>query len=114
MYEVEKDVLGITHADIGSGLARKWQLPGTLSGVIGGHHDPTSDESNPMAQLVHIANAFSKAAGFAFAERGTDLKIDEKLTGSIDLTLESLEELKSDLDATIRTQVNDTFSAIFK
>ena len=67
-----------------------------------------------MAQLVHIADAFSKVTGFAFAERPDTMKVDESLLESIGLTVEALDELKAELDSTIRTQVNDTFSAIFK
>jgi hypothetical protein len=28
MYEVDLDVMGITHANIGAGLVDKWQVPG--------------------------------------------------------------------------------------
>lgn len=114
MYEVELDVLGITHANIGAGLAEKWQLPGMLGSVIGVHHAPTSDDSNPMTQLIHIADAFSKVTGFAFVEKADQMAIDEGLIEALELQTESLEELKTELESTIRTQANDTFSAIFK
>jgi HD-like signal output (HDOD) protein/CheY-like chemotaxis protein len=114
MYDVELDVLGITHANIGAGLAQKWQLPGMLGAVIGSHHEPTSDDANPMTQLIHISDAFSKVTGFAFGEKIDTIQVDEALLESIELPPEVLEELKTELDSTIRTQVNDTFSAIFK
>jgi len=115
MYEMELDVLGITHADIGAGLSAKWQLPTALGAVIGSHHAPMSDESNPMTQLVSISDAFSKVTGFAFSEKPTtEMKLDEGLLESLELTVQILDELKNELESQIRTLVNDTFSAIFK
>ena len=43
MYEVELGVMGITHANIGAGLADKWQLLGPLGTVIGQHHEPNEN-----------------------------------------------------------------------
>ena len=114
MYDVELDVLGITHANIGAGLASKWQLPSSLSAVIGEHHEPMSDDANTMTQLIHISDVFSKFTGFAFAEKPTEMKFDEKLLESIEISDEARGELKTELKPQIRTLVNDTFSAIFK
>ena len=115
MYEMELDVLGITHADIGAGLSAKWQLPSALGAVIGSDHKPMAEESNPMTQLVYLSDAFSKVTGFAFWEKPTtEMKLDEGLLESLELTVEMLEELKTELESQIRTLVNETFSAIFK
>lgn len=114
MYEVELEVLGITHADIGAGLAAKWQLPSVLGSVIGSHHVPVSEDSSPMTQLIHVSDAFSKVTGFAFAEKVDEIQIDPELLESLEIQPEMFGELKEELDSTIRTQVNDTFSAIFK
>jgi hypothetical protein len=42
------------------------------------------------------------------------MKVDERLLETLKITIESLDELKTELESQIRTLVNDTFSAIFK
>ncbi len=69
MLEVEEDVLGITHANVGEALASKWQLPDGLVQVIGTHHAPGGGDTPDMVHLVHLSDVCSKQVGFAFEER---------------------------------------------
>ena len=112
MFVVEKDVLGLTHQDVGEGLASKWQLPDTLVGVIGHHHDPNDDTSD-MAHLIHLSNACSKLSGFTFSERAKEMTCSEMTLEKLGTTQESVEQVFKELEPTVRKRVADTFAAIF-
>ena len=58
--ELEREILGTTHAEVGSFLANKWKLPISISQVIEYHHTPekaTSCES--LVYLIALANELS-------------------------------------------------------
>jgi HD-like signal output (HDOD) protein len=114
LYEIEADVLGITHAEVGSALATRWQLPESLSAVVGGHHNPPRDAS-PTTALVHIANVACKQMGYAFKERKPDdLSVADAALSRLGVGRPALIGLLSDIDAEVRNQVTETFTAIFK
>jgi putative nucleotidyltransferase with HDIG domain len=56
-YQIERDVLGIDHAQIGAHLAQKWQLPIELIHTIRFHHDLKAPfDSQNLLMIVHGAN----------------------------------------------------------
>ncbi len=67
--EVEKNELGLTHADIGFWLARHWNLPGIIRDGIRYHHAPSlaRQSSNPstplLAGIVCFADNLTKLLG---------------------------------------------------
>jgi HD-like signal output (HDOD) protein len=114
MYAVEQDVLGITHADIGSALSEKWQLPDMLSQVIGYHHRPGGgDEIRDMVHLVHLSDQCAKQIGFAFVEKKSDLAIAQTTLDKIGMEPDAIAAVFKEIEGTARSQVTDTFSAIF-
>jgi HD-like signal output (HDOD) protein len=52
LIEVEKNVLGIDHTEVGSDLAHSWSLPESLVETIRYHHKPENTVQN--TELVHI------------------------------------------------------------
>ncbi|MEE9128360.1 MAG: HDOD domain-containing protein [Planctomycetota bacterium] len=55
--EVETEVLGFNHADVGSVLAIKWFLPEDLTIAIRYHHTPTKDPfQKSLSSLIHLAD----------------------------------------------------------
>ncbi len=52
LIDVEKDVLGIDHTEVGSDLARSWSLPSSLVETARYHHKPEKTLQN--TELVHI------------------------------------------------------------
>ena len=51
--ELETEILGATHAELGVLLGRNWGLPEEIIAVIGGHHLTTAS-SDPMLNLARI------------------------------------------------------------
>ncbi len=61
--EAEKAILGYDHADVGGGLAQRWQLPQSLQSCILYHHNPAAaGEFQTEASIVHIANTIAHMA----------------------------------------------------
>ncbi|MBK8976008.1 MAG: HDOD domain-containing protein [Planctomycetes bacterium] len=69
--EVENDVFGFTHADVGSVLGVKWFLPEDLTIAIRYHHAPSRDPFHrSLSSLIHLADHLACANGFG-STRGT-------------------------------------------
>jgi len=54
--EAEKKALEFTHADIGSYLATRWNLPDSIVAAIQNHHDPDMVMSNKETAIIHLAD----------------------------------------------------------
>ena len=58
VLEVEQEVLGISHCQIGAQLARQWNLPEEIIDVLHYHHTPYEDEvplANMLAYMINLA-----------------------------------------------------------
>lgn len=58
LVEEERRRMGVTHADAGSLLARRWSLPHVIADQIAGHHFlPRDDQEDPrtLGLLAHLA-----------------------------------------------------------
>jgi HD-like signal output (HDOD) protein len=60
----EQQILGITHAEIGMRIARRWMMPENLVAAIGYHHQPAMSESQtPYPIIIHLADRLSRRVG---------------------------------------------------
>ena len=50
--EVEKEILGLDHTEVGSKLADKWAFPESLREVIRNHHEP--EKATRHGELAHV------------------------------------------------------------
>jgi hypothetical protein len=58
VHEVEKEILGLTHADIGSYLLHLWGLPSRIVEAVELHHRPSDASYNGMCAItaVHVGD----------------------------------------------------------
>jgi len=57
LTDVEADILGFTHMDVGEALLRKWSLPESIITVVANHHRPASARLYRLeTALVHMAS----------------------------------------------------------
>ena len=64
LFQVEKTMLGLTHAEVSGMLVDKWQMPIELKLPITSHHHPLEEREMPeMAALIHLANHLAHLAG---------------------------------------------------
>jgi len=73
LEEVEKELVGFTHAEVSAIVARSWNLPSSIEAAVRHHEDPNADpaqdESNKIL-LSHIVNAadwFVDCQGFSIS-----------------------------------------------
>ncbi|HZJ62957.1 MAG TPA: response regulator [Kofleriaceae bacterium] len=59
LVDVEIEVFGVTHADVGARLLAIWGLPSAIVDVVQHHHDPggAPEASRALASIVHVADA---------------------------------------------------------
>ena len=61
MRDAEKMVIGITHAEIGEWLGKKWNLPVELTEGIRYHHFPDKARNAPLySSIAHMSNALCR------------------------------------------------------
>jgi putative nucleotidyltransferase with HDIG domain len=66
IYDIELELLGTTHGDIGAQLLRHWHLPEELVGVAGRHHAAQGgDSANQLAKMVSLAERLLQDFGVA-------------------------------------------------
>ena len=61
---VEKGTIGVTHEEIGTCLAERWELPQILRVAIRHHHDlnVTNPDHRLLARVIHVADYLAHAA----------------------------------------------------
>ncbi len=62
LEDVERELLGYDHAELGGQLAEKWKLPSEIREAVAQHHTHTGTESN-LAGVVAAADAFCVTHG---------------------------------------------------
>ena len=57
IFQTEKEVLGVTHDEVGMYLARRWMFPDNLMTAVGFHHRPGEATKEPLFSfVVHVAD----------------------------------------------------------
>ena len=82
--EVEKQVLGTDHTDVGADLAQKWSFPQSLVETIKYHHKPEKAEKHHG--LVHIVYL----ADLLMSRFHTGLELERLETESLATRLETI------------------------
>jgi HD-like signal output (HDOD) protein len=56
LFELERDALGFSHAEVGAQLGAEWELPESLTAIIERHHDREADDRElpPALRLVAL------------------------------------------------------------
>jgi len=67
LAEAEKEVLGISHTEVGGMLAKKWHMPSDLHQVITWHHDPEKATGHQaLVALVSLADLLCRMSGVGY------------------------------------------------
>ena len=71
-FEIEQELMGFDHAEVGGELLAHWRMPQSLVNAVRYHHAPRSATDNLIeVALVHIANAMT-----GLAEQSLDVDVD--------------------------------------
>jgi len=96
LVEIEKEILGITHTDVGRGVLSHWKLPKIYEECIWCHHSPVKvldDEQYKVSGIVHIANILSHMTYIGSSGNNFPLKITNPLLKRFGLNPDLLDEL---------------------
>jgi HD-like signal output (HDOD) protein len=103
LLEVEREVFGVSHADVGAYLFGKWGLPISVVEAVALHHAPESSALDCFTPLtaVHVANCLEHEVGDAGMELAAP-KVDADYLTRIGLAdqLPVWREAIEDLEAT--------------
>ena len=62
LTDIEKEVIGYDHAELGKVLCESWQLPESLTTAIGNHHEPVLQGDYQLeSAILHVANLMADA-----------------------------------------------------
>jgi len=71
LVEVERAMLGVTHAEVGYWLSERWNLPAPIGQAILHHHEePRLETSSALEGLTYLSNALVKERGIGFGGDG--------------------------------------------
>lgn len=69
--QVERKLLGFSHAEVGAFLAEQWNLPKALVEAIAYHHSPNESPAlNPITDYVHIGDYITMSVGLGLGADG--------------------------------------------
>jgi putative nucleotidyltransferase with HDIG domain len=76
--EVEREILGFDHTEVGRLLLQKWAFPRLLVQAVAEHHAPRGENEHPipLAYIVNMANTLASLLTVASAE--TPLELPEQ------------------------------------
>jgi putative nucleotidyltransferase with HDIG domain len=67
---IERDQLGVDHAEVGGWLSESWRLPPEIVTAIRQHHEPFRTDQWSPARVVSVANRLVHGTDFATGETG--------------------------------------------
>ena len=107
--EVEQEVLGVDHQQLGQALCEKWNFPRSCALVAGHHHDApgTAESKLAVVGVVAVADSLVSMAGVGFTLTRLHDPVDPALAAAIGLTAQHIESTRSRLP-----QLLDAASAI--
>lgn len=100
ILEIEQVYFGTDHCQMGSFLARKWQLPLLINNTIKYHHEPNLSSMPTACSLVYIVDALVK-------EDFSVENLDKDVTKNINLQLDRPEILRDNILARAELLLNE-------
>ena len=97
-HEVEAELLGFDHAELGAQIAVAWSFPPELEEAIRFHHSPGGATLKPaLAHCVHLADAACMMLGVGLGADGLMYGVDPESLEVLDITPDRLMGLMDDV-----------------
>ncbi|MGE0042622.1 MAG: HDOD domain-containing protein [Vicinamibacterales bacterium] len=98
-FEAEKEILGVTHADVGMWLLRKWSLPSKLVAPVGHHNNfHPSREFADRSAVVHVADILARAKGIGNGGDNRIPRMDPEAWRVLNLEWSDIAKITRELD----------------
>ena len=100
--EIEREVIGVDHQQLGAGLTEAWKFPRSCQLVAGFHHNPSQLSSDrTLVGLVHVADTLCAQTGKGFNLTAYRQSIDANLLVELGLDSAALEQFKATIPALV-------------
>jgi len=112
ILDAEREVLGITHPQIGGILSQQWKLPTTLTEAISFHHNGEKKINNvKLVSIVHLADIITR--GLQIGSGGDQVipELNNKAWDTLNLDIDIIERWIDDIDEEI-DKANSFFSVL--
>lgn len=97
-FEVEQEILGFTHGDIGGWLAEHWKLPETIINGISRHHHIDAQEKNLLPAIVHLADILCIAKGLGTDHNMIVPPLDQNAWNNLKMTKKKIVGTMNEID----------------
>lgn len=96
--EIERELLGADHCEVGSAVAKKWNLPYEVEVATMWHHKPSEspEKSRTLIDLVHAADNLAHSMALGNDRGGLARKVDPGTINRLKLTDEILQKVAAD------------------
>ncbi len=98
VLEIEQEVLGISHCEIGAQLARRWNLPEEIIEVLHYHHTPHIDEVPLTNLLPYMINLCEKLLPNFGINEYCGVEISEMEWQTLGIDPDNADELRSTIN----------------
>ena len=110
--DVEREIYGYDHAEIGAGVLRRWGLSPHLVAIVGNHHETVNefafmedDLSRKGSAIVNLGDQICKRLGIGYREPDDELALkDLSSTTYLKLPEKVLEEAVVEIQASYETE----------
>ena len=95
LLDMEREIIGITHTEVGKMIAEKWNLTEETLECLLRHHDPnmSSEQTYKLVASVYAANIYCNENQVGFSGSRHTKSIEEHILTSIGITEEYLDGL---------------------
>ena len=105
---VEKEILGLTHEEIGFLLASKWNFPEPIINAIRHHHNPSESENKNLSSILNLADYVASSINMEEYEWDDELNLDLNIVEYLKFgTEERLREYIKDLNSILLINLED-------
>ncbi|XOB65677.1 HDOD domain-containing protein [Deferribacteres bacterium DY0037] len=106
LAEVEKELFGFEHADVGSALMEKWKFPSRLIKNVKFHH--TDSAVDVESSIINIADCLAIAFGAPVSASTIVPSVSEKIWGSLGLSPSVIQPIVSQSERQIE-EIEEVF-----
>ncbi len=111
VLEIEQELIGMTHGEIGARLGQHWDLPEEIIAVMRYHHTPDNKQAEPGQPLVSLVNMAEKLLpDFGITEQ-TGHAISEEEWLALGITADKADEIVDKI-ASISEQAKELAGAV--
>ncbi|MBN2555100.1 MAG: HDOD domain-containing protein [Anaerolineales bacterium] len=101
--DMERDLFGFDHAQLGAEIARKWNLPSGLINTIEYHHRPSElEEVSVLVDAVHASDCAAVMMGIGIGNEGLEYELDPEALQRVGLEDHTYFELMGRIGPLVR------------